>query len=106
MCRHSRHYSKFVKFVQFVVEKNKSVVSHHPSDISHLKKSVPLSSAECITFAAVAANNVRKDSGEIRKFAYAIEQSETKKAAKRKKQECLHFSRKVLAQSGKSACTP
>lgn len=65
-----------MKFVQFVVEKNKSVVSHHPSDISHLKKSVPLLPAECITLAP--ANNVRKDSGEIRKFAYATEQSENK----------------------------
>lgn len=44
-----------------------AVVSHHPSDIIRLKKSVPLSPAECITF--VAANNVRKDSGEIRTFA-------------------------------------
>lgn len=63
---------------------------------------VPLSPARCITFAAVAAtlltlgiaqtclallslnrsvalaNIVRKDSGEIRKFAYATEQSENK----------------------------
>ena len=32
-----------------------SVVSPQPSDISRLKKSVPLSPARCITFAAVAA---------------------------------------------------
>ena len=56
-----------MKFVKFVVEKNKSVVSHHPSDISHLKKFVPFLSAECITLAP--ANNVRKDSGEIRTLA-------------------------------------
>ena len=43
------------------------VVSHHPSDISHLKKFVPLSTARCITF--VAANNVRKGLGRFRTFA-------------------------------------
>ena len=90
-----------------------SVVSHHPSDISRLKKSVPLSPARCITFAAVAAtlltlgctdasivplslnrsvalaNNVRKDSGEIRKFAYATEQSG--KGHWTKSQKKVHF---------------
>ena len=49
-----------MKFVQFVF-------SPHPSDISRLKKFVPLSPMRFRTF--VAANNVRKGSGEIRKFA-------------------------------------
>jgi len=43
------------------------VVSHQPSDISRLKKSVPKLPTRFRTF--VAANIVRKDSGEIRNFA-------------------------------------
>jgi len=56
------------------VQSAQPVVSRHPSDISRLKKFVPLSPARCITLAP--ANIVRKDSGEIRKFAYAIKQTE------------------------------
>jgi hypothetical protein len=73
------------------------VVSHQPSDISHLKKSVPLSPAECITFAAVAAlalaNNVRKDSGKSSTFAA----DRKNKSACTFSEKCLHNLERVLA---------
>ena len=60
------------------------------SDISHLKKSVPKLPMRFRTL--VPANNVRKDSGEIRTLA-----GEKNKSACTFPEKCLHNPERVLA---------